>query len=158
MAALHAQDKTLWIAPLRRCCDERFLVLEQAAAIARLSVSEGFDLALAVGCRNLPGPLPADLICGLRTDRLGLFLQDKLSPEGLLSGMHVRRPPAQVISIALIAFAFAGAHIGRAGISFVCTILTGASFGAIRVWSQSTVSAVLMHAAYNFALCWLSFL
>jgi membrane protease YdiL (CAAX protease family) len=76
----------------------------------------------------------------------------------LLSGMHVRRPPAQAISIALIAFAFAGAHIGRAGISFVCTILTGASFGAIRVWSQSTVSAVLMHAAYNFALCWLSFL
>jgi membrane protease YdiL (CAAX protease family) len=74
----------------------------------------------------------------------------------LLIRMHVRQPPAQLISVLLVALAFAGAHIGRAGVSFVCTILTGASFGAMRVWSQSTVAAVLMHATYNVALCWLT--
>jgi membrane protease YdiL (CAAX protease family) len=74
----------------------------------------------------------------------------------LLIRMHVRQPPAQLISVLLVALAFAGAHIGRAGVSFVCTILTGASFGAMRVWSQSTLAAVLMHATYNFALCWLT--
>lgn len=74
----------------------------------------------------------------------------------LLLRLHVRQFPAQLISVLLIALAFAGAHIGRAGVSFVCTILTGASFGAMRVWSQSTVAAALMHAAYNFALCWLT--
>jgi membrane protease YdiL (CAAX protease family) len=74
----------------------------------------------------------------------------------LLIRMHVRQPLAQLISVLLVALAFAGAHIGRAGVSFVCTILTGASFGAMRVWSQSTVAAVLMHATYNFALCWLT--
>lgn len=71
----------------------------------------------------------------------------------LLIRLRIRQSPAQLISILLIAIVFAGAHIGRAGVSFACTVLTGASFGAIRVWSQSTVAAVFMHAAYNFALC-----
>jgi Type II CAAX prenyl endopeptidase Rce1-like len=51
----------------------------------------------------------------------------------LLLRMHFREPPAQLISVLLIALAFAGAHIGRAGVSSVCTILTGGSFGAMRV-------------------------
>ncbi len=74
----------------------------------------------------------------------------------LLIRMRFRRPHAQIISILLIALAFAGAHIGRAGVRFACTVLTGASFGCVRVWTQSTVAAVLMHAAYNFALCWMT--
>lgn len=74
----------------------------------------------------------------------------------LLTRIRVRQPPAQVISILLIALAFAASHIGRVGVSFACTVLTGASFGFMRVWTQSTVGAVLMHAAYNFALCWMT--
>ena len=74
----------------------------------------------------------------------------------LLIRMRFRQPCAQLISILLIALAFAGAHIGRSGVSFACTVMTGASFGCVRVWTQSTVAAVLMHAAYNFALCWMT--
>jgi hypothetical protein len=74
----------------------------------------------------------------------------------LLLRIHIRQAPAQLISILLIALAFAGAHIGRVGVGFVCTMVTGASFGAMRVWSQSTVAAAPMHGAYNFALCWLT--
>jgi len=74
----------------------------------------------------------------------------------LLTRIRVRQPHAQLISILLIALAFAASHIGRAGVGFACTVLTGASFGFMRVWTQSTVAAVLMHAAYNFALCWMT--
>jgi membrane protease YdiL (CAAX protease family) len=73
-----------------------------------------------------------------------------------LSHIRVRQSRAQIITILLVAVTFAGAHIGRVGVSFICTILTGASFGVMRVWSQSTVAAALMHAAYNFGLCWMT--
>lgn len=74
----------------------------------------------------------------------------------LLIRMRFRQICAQLIGILLIALAFAGAHIGRAGVSFACTVIMGASFGCVRVCTQSTVAAVLMHAAYNFALCWMT--
>jgi hypothetical protein len=62
----------------------------------------------------------------------------------------------QAAAILLIALGFGLAHTGRAGISLVCTILTGAAFGAMRVCSQSTAAAALMHGVYNFALCWMT--
>jgi membrane protease YdiL (CAAX protease family) len=74
----------------------------------------------------------------------------------LFRRIRVPERPGQVIAILLIAFSFALAHIGRVGISFACTALTGAAFGAMRVWSQSTAAAALMHSVYNFALCWMT--
>jgi hypothetical protein len=62
----------------------------------------------------------------------------------------------QVTAILLVAIGFALAHVGRAGVSLACTILTGAAFGAMRVCSQSTAAAALMHGVYNFALCWMT--
>jgi hypothetical protein len=62
----------------------------------------------------------------------------------------------QVTAILLVAIGFALAHVGRAGVSLACTILTGAAFGAMRVCSQSTAAAALMHGVYNFALCWIT--
>jgi membrane protease YdiL (CAAX protease family) len=70
--------------------------------------------------------------------------------------LRVPERAGQVTAILLIAISFALAHTGRAGISFVCTILTGAAFGAMRVCSQSTAAAALMHGVYNFALCWMT--
>ena len=70
--------------------------------------------------------------------------------------LRVPAPAGQAVAILLIAFGFALAHIGRAGISFICTILTGAAFGAMRVSSQSTAAAALMHGVYNFAISWMT--
>ena len=70
--------------------------------------------------------------------------------------LRVPKRAAQITAILLIAIAFAVAHVGRAGVSLACTILTGAAFGAMRVCSQSTAAAALMHGVYNFLLCWMT--
>ena len=68
---------------------------------------------------------------------------------------HIRVPqrPAQIVAILVVAVAFAFAHTGRGGVGSACTVLTGAAFGTMRVWSESTAAAALMHGVYNFALC-----
>ena len=67
--------------------------------------------------------------------------------------IRIPESKAQIVAIFLIAVGFAFAHIGRTGVGFVCTVLTGAAFGAMRAWSQSTAAAALMHGVYNFAIC-----
>ena len=71
--------------------------------------------------------------------------------------LSVPERAAQVTAILLIAIAFALAHVGRVGVSLAGTIVTGAAFGAMRVSSQSTAAAALMHGVYNFALCLMTF-
>ncbi len=63
-----------------------------------------------------------------------------------------------VATVILVAIAFAFAHLGRTGTNLYSTVLTGIAFGGIRIWSNSTAAAALMHATYNFALSWMSLL
>jgi len=63
------------------------------------------------------------------------------------------RRSSAVGTVVLIAIGFAFAHLGRTGTSFYSTVLTGIAFGAIRISSESTAAAALMHApTYNFTL------
>ena len=55
-------------------------------------------------------------------------------------------------TVLLIALGFAFSHIGRTGLSFYTTILTGIAFGWMRAQSESTATAALMHAVYNLVL------
>jgi hypothetical protein len=64
--------------------------------------------------------------------------------------------PSAVATVILVAIAFAFAHLGRTGASLYSTVLTGIAFGAIRIWSDPTAAAALMHATYNFTLSWMS--
>ena len=67
------------------------------------------------------------------------------------------RCPQRLSAVAtaiLVAIAFAFAHLSRTGTSLYSTVLTGIAFGAIRIWSNSTAAAALMHATYNFTLSW----
>ena len=69
-------------------------------------------------------------------------------------------PPraSAVAAVILVAIAFAFAHLGRTGASLYSTVLTGIAFGGVRIWSNSTAAAALMHATYNFSLSWISLL
>ncbi len=72
--------------------------------------------------------------------------------------MRWRHSLSAVATVILIAIAFAFAHLGRTGASLYSTVLTGIAFGGIRIWSNSTAAAALMHATYNFTLSWMSLL
>lgn len=61
-----------------------------------------------------------------------------------------------IAAVVLIAIGFAFAHPSRTGTSLYSTALTGIAFGAIRVRSDSTAAAAVMHATYNFTLSWMS--
>lgn len=64
--------------------------------------------------------------------------------------------PSALVAVVLIAIGFAFAHLGRTGVSLYSTVLTGIAFGAVRIRSDSTAAAALMHATYNFTLSWMS--
>lgn len=60
------------------------------------------------------------------------------------------------LSIMLLAVIFAFAHVGSDLVHLWSAIFTGVAFGVMRVISGSTACAALMHASYNFTLCWLA--
>jgi membrane protease YdiL (CAAX protease family) len=74
----------------------------------------------------------------------------------LLRRRGVSKSTASVTTVLLIAVCFAFAHTDRIGIRFFATILTGITFGWMRVQSGSTAAAVVMHAVYNFVLSCIS--
>jgi membrane protease YdiL (CAAX protease family) len=67
----------------------------------------------------------------------------------------VSKSVASVTAVLLTSVCFALAHTDRIGIRFFATILTGIAFGWMRVQSGSTAAAAVMHAVYNFVLCWI---
>jgi membrane protease YdiL (CAAX protease family) len=74
----------------------------------------------------------------------------------LLRRRGVSKSAASVTTVLLIAVCFALAHTDRIGIRFFATVLTGIAFGWMRVQSGSTAAAAVMHAGYNFVLCWIT--
>ena len=74
----------------------------------------------------------------------------------LLHRRGVSKLAGSVTTVLLVAVCFALAHTDRIGIRFVSTILTGIAFGWMRVQSGSTAAAAVMHAVYNFLLCWIT--
>jgi membrane protease YdiL (CAAX protease family) len=68
----------------------------------------------------------------------------------------VSKSAASVTTVLFIAVCFALAHTDRIGIRFAATILTGITFGWMRVQSGSTAAAAVMHAVYNFVLSCIS--
>jgi membrane protease YdiL (CAAX protease family) len=58
---------------------------------------------------------------------------------------------ACIVTVLLTACGFAFAH-ERAGLSLYATIGTGIAFGYMRVASQSTAAAAVMHGAFNLVL------
>jgi membrane protease YdiL (CAAX protease family) len=74
----------------------------------------------------------------------------------LLHRRGVSKSVAGVTTVLLIAVCFALAHTDRIGIRFFATILTGITFGWMRVQSGSTAAAAVMHAVYNFVLSCIS--
>ena len=74
----------------------------------------------------------------------------------LLRRRGVSKSAASVTTVLLIAVCFAIAHTDRIGIRFFAILLTGITFGWIRVQSGSTAAAAVMHAVYNFVLSCIS--
>jgi membrane protease YdiL (CAAX protease family) len=74
----------------------------------------------------------------------------------LLYRRGVSKLAANVTTVLLVAVCFALAHTDRIGIRFFATVLTGIAFGWMRVQSGSTAAAAVMHAVYNFVLCWIT--
>jgi membrane protease YdiL (CAAX protease family) len=74
----------------------------------------------------------------------------------LLSRLGIRKIAALTATVLLIAVGFAFSHTGRTGLSLYTTILTGIAFGWMRVQSESTAAAALMHAVYNLLLSWMA--
>lgn len=74
----------------------------------------------------------------------------------LLRRRGVSKSTASVTTVLLVAVCFAFAHTDRIGIRFFATILTGITFGWMRVQSGSTAAAAVMHAVYNFVLSCIS--
>ena len=67
--------------------------------------------------------------------------------------------PIQIVypaSVTLLAVLFAFGHFGSDAVHLWAAIFTGIAFGSMRVASGSTACAAVMHASYNFALCWLA--
>ena len=62
------------------------------------------------------------------------------------------------VSIVALAVVFSVSHVGNDAVHFWSAISTGIAFGVMRVLSGSTACAALMHASYNFTLCWLAFI
>ena len=143
-----------WTSPHRRQWRMWSLLAGLAAACSVWAIARTFHQSLGAFPRanqlllaSISGPMAEELLFR------GLLFWALLTA---FARMRVRQSRAQIFAVLLIAITFAAAHIGRAGISFICTVLTGASFGVMRVWSQSTIAAAVMHAAYNFALCWMT--
>ena len=74
----------------------------------------------------------------------------------LLHCRGVSKSAASVTTVLLTAVCFALAHTDRIGIRFFATLLTGITFGWMRVQSGSTAAAAVMHAVYNFVLSCIS--
>jgi membrane protease YdiL (CAAX protease family) len=74
----------------------------------------------------------------------------------LLYRRGVSKLAASVTTVLLVAVCFALAHTDRTGVRFFATVLTGIAFGWMRVQSGSTAAAAVMHAVYNFVLCWIT--
>jgi membrane protease YdiL (CAAX protease family) len=74
----------------------------------------------------------------------------------LLSRRGVSKVAALNATVLLIAVGFAFSHVGRTGLSFYTTILTGIAFGWMRVQSKSTAAVALMHAVYNLVLSYIA--
>jgi membrane protease YdiL (CAAX protease family) len=74
----------------------------------------------------------------------------------LLRRRGVSSSVASVTTVLLIAVCFALAHTDRIGIRLFATLLTGITFGWMRVQSGSTAAAAVMHAVYNFVLSCIS--
>jgi membrane protease YdiL (CAAX protease family) len=74
----------------------------------------------------------------------------------LLARCGVTKSAAGATTVLLVAICFALAHTDRTGIRFCATILTGITFGWMRVQSGSTAAAVVMHGVYNFVLSCIS--
>jgi membrane protease YdiL (CAAX protease family) len=74
----------------------------------------------------------------------------------LLYRRGVSKLAASVATVLLVAVCFALAHTDRIGFRFFATVLTGIAFGWMRVQSGSTAAAAVMHAIYNFVLCWIT--
>lgn len=73
---------------------------------------------------------------------------------------HFGVPTAVVYPVSIVALAvlFSASHIGNDAVHFWSAFATGVALGAMRVLSGSTACAALMHASYNFTLCWLAFI
>jgi len=74
----------------------------------------------------------------------------------LLHRRGISKSAASVTTVLLVAVCFALAHTDRIGIRLFATVLTGIAFGWMRVQSGSTAAAAVMHAVYNFVLCWIT--
>ncbi len=70
----------------------------------------------------------------------------------LLGRSGASNSAASITTVLLVAACFALAHTDRTGIRFYATVLTGVTFGWMRVQSGSTAAAAVMHAVYNFVL------
>ena len=74
----------------------------------------------------------------------------------LLARCGVTKSAASATTVLLVAVCFALAHTDRNGLRFCATILTGITFGWMRVQSGSTAAAVVMHGVYNFVISCIS--
>ena len=70
----------------------------------------------------------------------------------LLTRVGISKSAVLTATVLLIAIGFAFSHVGRTGLSFYTTVLTGIAFGWMRAQSESTAAATLMHAVYNLVL------
>lgn len=70
----------------------------------------------------------------------------------LVSRVAAFRRHACAVTVLVIAIGFALSHVGRTGLSLFTTVLTGTAYGWMRVRSESTAAAALMHGVYNFVL------
>jgi len=142
-----------WAAPYRRFWFYSMLA-GTAGALAVWRIAELFHESL--GRVPPPSRLLLASSSGAILEELlfrGLFFWLILA---LLSRIGVSSKPASGVAVLLIAAGFAFAHIGRTGIGLYVTLLTGIAFGWMRVRSQSTAAAALMHGLYNFVLCCLA--
>jgi membrane protease YdiL (CAAX protease family) len=74
----------------------------------------------------------------------------------LVSQVRAFQRHACAVTVLVIAIGFALSHVGRTGLSLFTTVLTGAAYGWMRVRSESTAAAALMHGVYNFVLSWIA--
>jgi membrane protease YdiL (CAAX protease family) len=69
-----------------------------------------------------------------------------------LNRFGISRAAVLSATVLLVALGFAFSHVGRTGLSFYTTVLSGIAFGWMRAQSESTAAAALMHAVCNLVL------
>jgi membrane protease YdiL (CAAX protease family) len=69
-----------------------------------------------------------------------------------LNRFGISRAAALSATVLFVALGFAFSHVGRTGVSFCTTVLSGIAFGWMRARSESTAAAALMHAVCNLVL------